>query len=110
MLNILSWACALVSALLCIPTITLMIEILFAELPKAESSKESGSRDDLGQVAIVIPAHDESAGLVPTLDDLRPQLNSGDRLIVVADNCSDDTAAIAASAGAEVVQRDDPNL
>ena len=30
---------------------------------------------------------------------------AGDRLLVVADNCSDDTAAVAASAGAEVIER-----
>ena len=29
----------------------------------------------------------------------------GDRLLVVADNCSDDTAALARTAGAEVVER-----
>src|SRR5262249_4132841 len=31
-----------------------------------------------------------------------------DRLVVVADNCTDDTATIAAAAGAEVVERRDP--
>ena len=33
---------------------------------------------------------------------------AGDRLIVVADNCSDDTAAVASSAGAETVERNEP--
>src|SRR5262249_28274109 len=37
-----------------------------------------------------------------------PQLAPGDRVLVVADNCADDTAAVAAAAGAEVVQRRDP--
>jgi cellulose synthase/poly-beta-1,6-N-acetylglucosamine synthase-like glycosyltransferase len=35
------------------------------------------------------------------------QLRDGDRLIVVADNCTDDTAAVAQAAGAEVVVRND---
>jgi len=58
-------------------------------------------------VAVLIPAYDESSGLLPTLQDVSAQMCSGDRIIVVADNCSDDTAAIAAAAGAEVVERKD---
>ncbi|MGP8124237.1 MAG: glycosyltransferase family 2 protein [Xanthobacteraceae bacterium] len=60
-----------------------------------------------GAVAVVVPAHNESSGILPTLADLAPQLGTGDRLVVVADNCSDDTASVAASAGAEVIARDD---
>jgi cellulose synthase/poly-beta-1,6-N-acetylglucosamine synthase-like glycosyltransferase len=55
----------------------------------------------------LVPAHDESIGLVPTLDDLRQQLQASDRLLVVADNCSDDTAAMATKCGAEVIERHD---
>ena len=58
-------------------------------------------------VAVVVPAHNESAGILSTLNDIRLQLRPGDRLLVVADNCSDDTAFIAAEAGAEVVERND---
>ena len=54
-----------------------------------------------------MPAHNEGSGLLPTLDDILAQLNDGDRLLVVADNCNDDTADIARAAGAEVVERDD---
>ena len=32
----------------------------------------------------------------------------GDRLLVIADNCDDDTAAIALAEGAEVVERNEP--
>ncbi len=59
------------------------------------------------RVAIIVPAHDEAAGIAATLATLTPQLRRGDRLLVVADNCSDDTAAIARAAGAEVVERHD---
>ena len=48
------------------------------------------------------------AGLLPTLADIKAQLRAGDRLLVVADNCTDDTAAVAAAAGAEVIARNDP--
>ena len=35
------------------------------------------------------------------------QLGSGDRILVVADNCTDDTSAVAISTGVEVVERHD---
>ena len=46
--------------------------------------------------------------MLPTLADIKPQLHSGDLLLVVADNCTDNTAAVAAAAGADVVERNDP--
>jgi len=58
-------------------------------------------------VAVLIPAHDEALLIATTLRTLSAQLGSGDRMIVIADNCSDDTAAIAAAAGAEVIERRD---
>ena len=60
------------------------------------------------RVAVLVPAHDESAHVLPTLRNLQAQLGPRDRLLVVADNCSDDTAALARAAGAEVVERCDP--
>ena len=59
-------------------------------------------------LAVLIPAHDESSCLLDTLSNVKAQLRPQDRLLVVADNCSDDTAAIARNAGAEVVVREDP--
>jgi cellulose synthase/poly-beta-1,6-N-acetylglucosamine synthase-like glycosyltransferase len=58
-------------------------------------------------VAVLVPAHNESAGLLATIADIRRQLLPRDRLLVVADNCTDDTAAVALSAGAEVLERHD---
>jgi cellulose synthase/poly-beta-1,6-N-acetylglucosamine synthase-like glycosyltransferase len=60
------------------------------------------------RVGVVIPAHNESRGIRATLDALLPQLKPGDRVLVVADNCSDDTAAVARAAGADVTERFDP--
>ena len=66
-------------------------------------------REFCESVAVLVPAHNESAGMLPTLTDIKPQLRASDHLVVVADNCADDTAAVAATAGAEVVIRDDPS-
>ncbi len=59
------------------------------------------------RAAVLVPAHDEEAVIEETLSRLVPQLQPGDRLLVVADNCSDDTAGLAERAGAEVVERQD---
>ena len=58
-----------------------------------------------GSVAILVPAHNEEDGIAQTLATLLPQLAAGDRVLVVADNCSDATAERARAAGAEVVER-----
>jgi cellulose synthase/poly-beta-1,6-N-acetylglucosamine synthase-like glycosyltransferase len=58
-------------------------------------------------VAILIPAHNEELTLADTLGTIRPQMREGDRLIVIADNCTDATAGIARSLGAEVIERQD---
>ncbi|MEQ1929486.1 MAG: glycosyltransferase family 2 protein [Parvularculaceae bacterium] len=62
---------------------------------------------DAGPIAVIIPAHDEEASIALAIGDLKPQLRAQDRLIVVADNCADRTAAVARSAGATVIERDD---
>ncbi len=63
-----------------------------------------------GRVAVLVPAHNEGRNVLPTIACLLPQLRSGDRLLVVADNCSDDTAALARQAGAWVTERHDTHL
>ncbi len=56
---------------------------------------------------IVVPAHNEAAGIASTVKSLLaldwPQDKR--RVVVVADNCSDDTAALARAAGATVLER-----
>ena len=59
------------------------------------------------RIAVLIPAHNESAGIIPTIEDIKQQLRPDDSIVVVADNCSDDTATVAASLGAEVSARND---
>lgn len=58
--------------------------------------------------SILVPAHNEASGITATIESIRSQLIAGDRLLVIADNCTDDTAAIARQAGAEVIERCDP--
>ncbi|MEQ1599209.1 MAG: glycosyltransferase family 2 protein [Methylotenera sp.] len=90
---------------LLIPTLVIFIQIAFASLP--EKHKEN-FLPNLISIAILIPAHNESSGIIATLNSVRPQLRTQDCLLVVADNCSDDTAEIASQHGAEVIVRCDP--
>ena len=98
---------ALGAALISIPVAVFAVEIIFAGTFRTQ--KRSALPGSAISVAVVVPAHNESSNLVPTLLDLKKQLKPTDRLIVVADNCSDDTAVVAVEAGAEVLRRDDPS-
>lgn len=66
-------------------------------------------RDKPPRIVILVPAHNESTGLRRTLDSLRREVERDPRArtVVVADNCSDDTAAVARAAGVEVLERHD---
>ncbi len=65
-----------------------------------------------GRMAIVVPAHNEAAGIAATLGNLLPlaREDGNAEVIVVADNCSDETAAIATGCGARVLARQNPDL
>ena len=64
------------------------------------------------KIAAVIPAHNESAGIAACV--LNVVSANRDRIdltvVVVADNCTDDTAVIAQNAGARVLVRNNPEL
>ena len=47
-----------------------------------------------GFVLVVIPAHNEGERITATLQSLREQTRHADAIIVVADNCSDDTITL----------------
>jgi cellulose synthase/poly-beta-1,6-N-acetylglucosamine synthase-like glycosyltransferase len=96
--------------LLAIPSAFFVLEIV-AALPPAHrlmSLSTGRTPSAAARVAVLVPAHDEAGGIAAALATITAQLRGGDRLLVVADNCSDDTAAVARAAGAEVVERRDP--
>jgi cellulose synthase/poly-beta-1,6-N-acetylglucosamine synthase-like glycosyltransferase len=61
---------------------------------------------------VIVPAHDEAQVIARTVRSLRAVDWPADafRIIVIADNCTDDTAAIARAAGAIVLERNDTSL
>ena len=60
--------------------------------------------------AVLMPAHNEARGISETVAAVLRQVPPQGRLIVIADNCTDDTADAARAAGAEVIVRADPAL
>ena len=79
---------------------------LFGVLPRRPSPP---GRDDV-RFVVLVPAHDEQDHVARTVaalaaTDYPPERR---RIVVIADNCTDATAARAAEAGAEVWERHDP--
>jgi cellulose synthase/poly-beta-1,6-N-acetylglucosamine synthase-like glycosyltransferase len=87
-----------------IPASVLFAEILVAVTSRGQRPVQRGNRTTL---AVIVPAHNEQSTIANTLRSILPQLIAGDRLIVVADNCSDETVSVATAAGAEVIERRD---
>jgi 1,2-diacylglycerol 3-beta-glucosyltransferase len=58
---------------------------------------------------IIVPAHDEATGIETTISSLAQLDWPADRYrtVVVADNCTDETASISRAAGATVLERQD---
>ncbi len=55
-------------------------------------------------VTVLVPAHNEQASIGATLDSLLAQTRPPERIVVVADNCTDDTVAVAEAHGADVFE------
>jgi cellulose synthase/poly-beta-1,6-N-acetylglucosamine synthase-like glycosyltransferase len=107
MVTFFSFALAAVAFLLAVPAFIFLIEV-FAAVALPQRQRPSPPAKYSGRaVTVLVPAHNESAGILPTLEDIKAQLRPADRLLVVADNCTDDTGAVAAAAGADVISRHD---
>src|SRR4051794_21140426 len=55
------------------------------------------------RVTVLIPAHNEGNQITETIASLKSQERRPDRVIVIADNCTDPTAVLAQLCGAEVI-------
>lgn len=95
----------ILTVIVAIPVSIFVLEVLLALLPQ----RKIVLPDNLVQptIAVLVPAHNESGTIENTLLNISTQLTENDRLLVVADNCSDDTASIAKVHGAEVIERTD---
>lgn len=90
--------------ILLIPAMVYTLECLIGLLPARALPPAHDSRPAL---AVLIPAHNEQTTIGAALATILPQLAPGDTALVVADNCTDDTAGAARRAGAQAVERAD---
>ncbi len=89
---------------LMIPLLFLLLQILSAIL-LAKSSITVIHDEKKPVVAVLMPAHNESLVITQAIQSILPQLSTENQLLVVADNCNDDTALIARKLGAKVIER-----
>lgn len=109
----LAWPWMLLGILLALPSLPGTIELLLLTLggilpPRRETDPKTTT--PIGRIAVLVPAHDEAEGIAHTVASLRAcdPGDAGFEVVVIADNCTDDTAELARSAGARVLERHDP--
>ena len=106
MSDILQVGLGIVVVLGVLPTLWLAVQILCGLLPARPSRLR---RTAAPRLTVLIPAHDEESRVGRAIDALMPLSGPTDRIVVIADNCSDGTAAVARRHGAEVIERNDPD-
>ncbi|HEY9884023.1 MAG TPA: glycosyltransferase [Thermosynechococcaceae cyanobacterium] len=92
------------SLFLLLPIVVLFVECLAAA---ADDQKPTELLPGKPRLAVLVPAHNEAMGISATLKSVLPQLTSDDRLVVVADNWCDETAAVARAFDLTVIERHD---
>lgn len=96
----------LLAMILSLPMCVLTAECLASLLPGRVRQRDS----DAPPMTVLMPAHNEASGIVTSIRQVQAQLRHCDRLIVIADNCTDGTAQLARDADAEVIERNDAAL
>lgn len=94
-------------------TLVLMLLSVAALLPTPRRVAPAEHEDtETGRIAVLVPAHNEAAVLPHTLPSLINAIrrDAAADLWVIADNCSDDTDAVARAAGANVMIRQSDTL
>lgn len=102
MMSLPFWLSFGAGSVLLVPSSVYFTECLSAVLSGSPGAPPLGRRPRL---CVLVPAHNEASGIGPTVEGLHRQLVQGDRLWVIADNCSDNTAEVARQAGATVLER-----
>ena len=107
---VLSLLLALATLILLLPSLSDLVALLRRARRRPSSVTSAGASAPM--LVLLIPAHNEALLIANTIQSLRAMRYPAERarLVVVADNCDDDTAAIARREGAECLERVDPVL
>jgi cellulose synthase/poly-beta-1,6-N-acetylglucosamine synthase-like glycosyltransferase len=105
-MQLLEWLLLIAALVVSLPMLVWSVECAAALFSPGRRARQTASRRP--SVTVLIPAHDEAVGIRATLESILPQLLPGDQAVVIADNCTDATAAVARECGADVFDRQDP--
>lgn len=108
MLSMILWAGLLICA---VPTLVFCVQIASAWFLVQRSARTdpSAGDSDVPATVILVPAHNEERVIANTLNALKG-LSPRVVVLVIADNCSDQTASIAREYGVKVVERTSDTL
>jgi glycosyltransferase involved in cell wall biosynthesis len=94
----------LISVVFVLPSLFLFIEVASACFTRKDFLLAPPEAKSYSTV-IVIPAYNEANGISATLQSVASQLSANDKMMVIADNCTDNTAQVAREHGAIVIER-----
>ena len=106
LLHFFVWMALLIIAL---PVLFFLLQVLAAIWPKKSTISAVTHSTIRPSIAVIMPAHNESLVISQSIKSILSQLGKQDQLLVVADNCSDDTATIAKNLSAQVIERTNLN-
>jgi cellulose synthase/poly-beta-1,6-N-acetylglucosamine synthase-like glycosyltransferase len=104
LLTIVNFILSLGGLILFIPCLIFFIEC-FAALRSRKSQVEIVD-SDRPKTTILVPAHNEAEQIKEVLEVVLKQITERDKVIVIADNCHDNTAELARATGATVLERE----
>lgn len=104
LLTIVNFILSLGGLILFIPCLIFFIECFAAFL--SSKSQVEIVNSDRPKTTILVPAHNEAEQIKEVLEGLLKQITERDRVIVIADNCHDNTAELARATGATVLERE----
>src|SRR5689334_17135046 len=106
-MSVLDFLLAILGALLAVGALYLLVPVVVALFYRERPRGVSGRAD----VVVLVPAHDEEDTIAHCVHAFETQTYPRERfqVVVIADNCTDETAAVADKAGAKVLVRDEPD-
>src|SRR5579862_7748090 len=78
------------SVIVALPVAILLLETIAAMSRGEQALGPPSNQTPRARVGVLIPAHDEEIALPVIIPIIQRQLRAEDRMLVVADNCSDD--------------------
>jgi 1,2-diacylglycerol 3-beta-glucosyltransferase len=105
-MNAFDFLFVVVGLLLAAAAIYLLLPAVVALFYREQKRSAGGDTN----VVVLVPAHDEERTIASCIGSLRGQDYPSERreIVVIADNCTDETARVASEAGAHVLVRDEP--